>query len=141
MAKAIHNGGDDVLDKLNVLTSMDRPALAKQWERVFGCPAPRGCHSNLLRRALAWQIQMAGLDKARSWRTLQMLDRTAVSNGIQNHGQGTQLIREWQGRTHQVTVLERGFEYRGKTYPSLSAIARQITGTQWSGPQFFGVRS
>ena len=54
---------------------------------------------------------------------------------------GTRLLREWQGQTHHVTVLDHGFEYAGKTYRSLTAITRLITGTPWSGPQFFGLRS
>jgi hypothetical protein len=53
---------------------------------------------------------------------------------------GTQLLREWQGQTQRVTVKEEGFEYNGTTYRSLSAIARRITGTAWSGPAFFGLR-
>ena len=54
---------------------------------------------------------------------------------------GTRLLREWQGQTHHVTVLAQGFEYGGQPYRSLTAIARKITGTAWSGPLFFGVRS
>ena len=54
---------------------------------------------------------------------------------------GTRLLREWQGRTHHVTVVVGGFEYDGRMWPILSAIARSITGTRWSGPAFFGVRS
>jgi hypothetical protein len=53
---------------------------------------------------------------------------------------GTRLIREWQGRTYQVLVLEDGFSWQGMHYRSLSAIARQITGTAWSGPLFFGLK-
>jgi len=53
---------------------------------------------------------------------------------------GTRLLREWQRQTHHVTVLAQGFEYGGKTYRSLTAIARQITETAWSGPLFFGLR-
>ena len=52
---------------------------------------------------------------------------------------GTRLIREFKGQSHQVTVLEVGFEYNGEHYKSLSAIARKITGTRWSGPLFFGL--
>ena len=52
---------------------------------------------------------------------------------------GTQLIREWKGRTYRVEVTAQGFFYDGKTWRSLSAIARAITGTPWSGPAFFGV--
>ncbi len=51
---------------------------------------------------------------------------------------GTRLIRQWDGQTHQVTVAEEGFEYKGERYKSLSEIARLITGTRWSGPLFFG---
>jgi hypothetical protein len=53
---------------------------------------------------------------------------------------GTRLMREYQGEEHHVTVLNSGFEYRGKRYKSLSGIARAITGTQWSGPLFFGLK-
>jgi hypothetical protein len=52
---------------------------------------------------------------------------------------GARLMREWRGETHDVRVLEDGFEWRGQRWRSLSAIAREITGTQWSGPRFFGL--
>ncbi len=54
---------------------------------------------------------------------------------------GTWLSRTWHGEVHQVAVLEDGFEYRGERFSSLSEIARRITGTQWSGPRFFGLKS
>jgi hypothetical protein len=54
---------------------------------------------------------------------------------------GTRLIREWRGVEHAVTVLDNGFEYQGRPYRSLSAIARAITGTRWNGRLFFGVRN
>ena len=53
---------------------------------------------------------------------------------------GTQLIREWRGVEHKVTVLLDGFEWEGRRYKSLSAVARAITGTRWNGPVFFGFR-
>jgi hypothetical protein len=53
---------------------------------------------------------------------------------------GTRLIRQWQGKTHEVTVAESSYEYRGARYSSLSEIARLITGTRWSGPLFFGLK-
>ena len=52
---------------------------------------------------------------------------------------GARLVREWNGRTHTVTVEKEGFTYAGRGYRSLSAIAREITGARWSGPRFFGV--
>ena len=54
---------------------------------------------------------------------------------------GTKLIREWQGVLHEVTALADGYEWQGRRYKSLSAIARAITGTRWNGPLFFGLRS
>ena len=54
---------------------------------------------------------------------------------------GTRLIREWRGRSYEVLVLDDGFSWHGRRYRSLSAIARQITGTAWSGPLFFGLRA
>lgn len=53
---------------------------------------------------------------------------------------GTRLIREWQGKTFEVTVMDRGYAYRGNRYESLSEIAREITGARWSGPRFFGLK-
>ena len=53
---------------------------------------------------------------------------------------GTQLIREWRGVEHRVTVLADGFEWEGRRYKSLSAVARAITGTQWNGWAFFGLK-
>jgi hypothetical protein len=53
---------------------------------------------------------------------------------------GTILVREWQGTSHHVTVVDGGFLWNGKTYRSLSGIARAITGTSWNGPRFFGLR-
>lgn len=59
-----------------------------------------------------------------------------------NLGHGTQLLREWGGQTHRVTVEAEGrYLYDGQTWSSLSAIARAITGARWSGPRFFGTRS
>jgi hypothetical protein len=55
-------------------------------------------------------------------------------------GTGSKLIRSWQGEVHEVLATASGYEYRGKTYSSLSRIAREITGTRWSGPLFFGVK-
>lgn len=54
---------------------------------------------------------------------------------------GTQIIRQWRGETHEVVVTESGYQYRQASYKSLSEIARNITGTRWSGPAFFGLKT
>lgn len=74
----------------------------------------------------------------RSRKAVQAMKRTAA--GTATLSPGTRLLREWQGRTYHVTVIASGFEFGGKVWRSLSAIARSITGTAWSGPALFGLR-
>jgi hypothetical protein len=62
------------------------------------------------------------------------------SDARQRFRAGTRLVREWQGKVHEVIITADGFEYQGRTYQSLSPIACHITGTHWSGPAFFGTR-
>ena len=79
-----------------------------------------------------------------------MIEGTEKPNGAGRSGrrprhdihllEGTKLLREWRGVTHEVTVIEGGYEHQGRRYRSLSAVARAITGTPWSGPLFFGLR-
>jgi hypothetical protein len=80
------------------------------------------------------------LSVAERARLLTGSDRNSRAKVVRNVKAGTRFIREWQGRTIEVTTAEDGrFVYRGQSYASLSAIARQITGTRWSGPAFFGI--
>lgn len=134
---------DKRADALNALAALDRDGLMKQWTETFGCPVPRGIHASFLLRALAWHCQMAAQSKGGSngsGSMLKKLQRSAASASNASLSHGTRLLREWQGKTHHVTVVSGGFEYAGKTYRSLTAITRHITGTPWSGPQFFGLR-
>lgn len=133
----------DGADVLGQLAALDRAALVERWSSVFGCPAPRRVRVTLLRGALAWQHQMqAKVGAGRVDRAARGLRRsTAPAAPAARLAPGTRLLREWQGQTHHVTVLAQGFEHDGQTYRSLTAIARHITGTAWSGPLFFGLRS
>lgn len=134
----------DAAAQLAELTALDRSALAAMWEKAFDVPAPKSCQAMLLRQAVAWHVQMQALtassgvrEAKRSAKAL----RDAVSSPAAAISPGTRLLREWQGRTHHVLAVENGFEYDGRVWRSLSAIARSITGTAWSGPLFFGLRS
>jgi hypothetical protein len=100
----------------------------------------------LLLRALAYRIQeqaFGGLSSA----TRRRLDRAAedLTGGRRTAAPrakvkaGTRLLREWNGVVHEVIVLESSVHYRGETWPSLTAVAREITGAHWSGPRFFGL--
>jgi hypothetical protein len=137
--------GDSVPGMLQELEGLDRDALGTRWKTTFGCPAPHHSHAPFLRAALAWHCQMQQLSKGGTKpveRLLRGLSRPAGSAALGPRlAAGTRLLRPWQGQTHHVTVLVDGFDYKGRSYRSLTAIAREITGTAWSGPLFFGLRA
>jgi Protein of unknown function (DUF2924) len=119
--------------------------LGEQWRAVWSSNPPRKASREFLIRAVAYGIQaqaFGGLDA----KTRQLLRKANGSNGARPKPQrshlskGAKLFREWHGETHEVLALEKGFAWRGETYPSLSAIARAITGAHWNGWAFFGLK-
>lgn len=121
--------------QLAELMAMDRRALMLRWQKVFDHPAPLNSREMLMRQALGWKIQadaQGGLTGSHRRQLRKGPSQLLVA--------GSRLIRVWQGETHQVMVLEQGYSYAGKHWKSLSAIARAITGTPWSGPVFFGIK-
>ena len=122
--------------------------LRHRWKTLFGHSAPKSLRRNFLARAVAYQMQVevyGGLSVATKRRLREIA--SAVRNGDANAmlggnriKPGTQMIRQWQGITHSVTALVDGFECNGRTYKSLSAVANAITGTNWNGFAFFGIK-
>src|SRR5947209_16771391 len=122
--------------------------LRQRWKTLFGHPAPKSLRRNFLARAVAYQMQVeayGGLSDATKRRLREIAD--AVRNGDANAmlgssriKPGTQMIRQWQSTTHTVTALAEGFEWNGRTYKSLSAVANAITGSNWNGFAFFGIK-
>jgi hypothetical protein len=124
------------------IDAMDRAALSAAWDRVFGTPVPKRLSSPFLGRYLAFEMQVrerGGLPKGFLGRLEKAVrdDRGAGSTGLKPGGR---LIREWNGVTHVVDVVEGGFLWKGQRYASLSPIACAITGARWSGPRFFGLK-
>ncbi|MCA8879623.1 MAG: DUF2924 domain-containing protein [Rhodobacteraceae bacterium] len=125
-------------------TRPDRAALRAEWAAAFGTPPHPYLSERFLAKALAWQRQCAaagGFPRSLGKR-LDLIGpggsgRTQPAASL---APGTLLAREWNGRIHHVEVLEDGFRFDGRSFRSLSAIARRITGTPWSGPRFFGLR-
>lgn len=147
--------GDDktrdttVLARLVALKSMSVNELKAEWRRLFGTDAPNNSRPFLELR-LGHRIQELAYGGP-SREAVRLLD--ALADEL--HGKpgrktmiresrmpvaGTRLVREWNGVEHTVTVLRDGFEFEGRKYKSLSAIARAITGTRWNGWRFFGIR-
>ncbi len=138
---------DAVAVKLQALAEMDYDSLHAEWRRLYRALAPKRVSRELLMLGVAWKIQeraYGGLGAATK-RRLADLAKTMNDDGDVTRSRvtrlkpGAKLIREWQGQTHIVTVLEDGFEWRGECWRSLSVIAREITGAHWSGPRFFGL--
>lgn len=126
-----------VSDAVAAIALMPLAALRLEWARRYG-PPPRHRSAELLRRVLAWRVQAdvhGGLDAAVQRRLAQ---GTALAPAPPA---GMRLAREWAGRVHEVVVIESGVVYEGKTWRSLSEIARHITGIRWNGPRFFGLRA
>ena len=140
---------EPILARLAALKAMSVNDLKAEWQALFDAPAPNNSRGFLEGR-LAYRIQeltYGGPDK----QTRRLLDLLAdeVEGSLTRKAQiadprnpvvGTKLIREWDGIAHTVTVLKEGFEWDGRRYKSLSAVARAITGTQWNGYRFFGLR-
>lgn len=116
--------------------------------RLFKTGPPDGMRKEVMIQFLAYRMQeqeFGGLSGG-SHRRLRELSSALESNSTKSlsPGQtikpGTRLIRQWKDQVHVVNIEERGYEYRGVRYESLSKIARLITGTRWSGPLFFGLK-
>jgi len=137
----------EVEAELDRLPSMPIFELRARWRAQFKSEPPKAFGPDLLRRSIAHRIQedaYGGLDRATA-RLLQQLKtqmRTTPGKIVlpRRIKAGAVLVRKWKGHSHRVTVLDEGFTYEGKTYDSLSVIARLITGTRWNGPRFFGLR-
>jgi hypothetical protein len=122
--------------------------LRHRWRTLFGHPAPKSLRRNFLARAVAYQMQVeayGGLSVATKRRLREIANavRTGDANAMLGSSRikpGTQMIRQWQNTTHTVTALVEGFEWNGRTYKSLSAVANAITGTNWNGFAFFGIK-
>jgi hypothetical protein len=153
----------DIEAEIAALADLSRDELAARWEKIYKCPPPPGVRREFLIRAAAWHLQIKHLGgfSTETRRLLRSAVERVEKNFANRDGQtnvphdegktpagpkqrrqiapGARLLRDWNGKTHVVDVIETGFVFEAKVYPSLSAIARKITGAHWSGPRFFGL--
>ncbi len=143
-----HPASESLTEKLAALADLDAVDLRAQWRRLYRSYPPLHIRRELLVLAIAWKLQekvYGGLTAAQK-RKLAGIAEELRKNGNLSAGPairlkpGLRLVREWRGETHDVLVLEDGFEWNGERHRSLSAIAWEITGTRWSGPLFFGLK-
>ena len=122
--------------------------LRQQWRALYKTDASPHLSRELLIRAVAHRMQevaFGGLRPQRQRQLRQFAQELKESRDRPTAPRpelkaGTRLVREWQGRTFEVLVLDDGYSWQGAQYRSLSALARKITGTAWSGPLFFGLK-
>jgi len=115
--------------------------LRTYYEAIFNVPLQQRVSADFIKGNLAWVIQ-ARRQKKEPFTLREHLIKKANCSTPKNkisYQPGTRLIREWQGQTYEVTVMNKGYHWQGKQYKSLTAIAYEITGTKWSGPRFFGL--
>lgn len=128
------------------LERSSRDLLVERWRLLFRSDPPKGLGRRLLIGSIAYELQMrqTGRSPSSLRRRLEKHEvgppsGTVVSRATRTLEPGARLIREWNGSSHIVEVVEDGFLWNGMRYRSLSAIARAITGASWSGPRFFGL--
>ncbi len=153
---ALRSTDNSVLKQIADLGNLSHGELCSLWRTLYG-KEPTATNRPYLMKRLAYRIQeisYGGLsDKARK-----IMDEVLDSRGFDENGGnmdsrraekkrkvgvpvvGTRLVREWNGRAYEVIVVYGGFEYEGRRYKSLSAIATEITGTHWNGRSFFGLK-
>ena len=134
-------------EALSRLPQLDLGELRELWCRLHKTETSPRLSRELLVRAVAHRMQEVAsggprLELQRQLRQIALeLQQTGRLRIRPQLKPGTRLMREWRGRSHEVLVLDDNFSWQGTHYRSLSAIARKITGTAWSGPLFFGLRS
>ena len=135
-----------VLRQLATLETMTMEQLHEQWRDLYGGEPPRYKRQFLIKR-LAYRVQelfYGGLSAAAKTHLTQVAQVNGrVTDSPQGKADilpGTRFVRIWKARRHEVLAHENGFEYEGRMFRSLSAVAREITGTRWNGRLFFGLK-
>jgi Protein of unknown function (DUF2924) len=139
---------DRLSEQIAALPSLNKAQLLAIWAEHFSTDPPSKLRKELMVPVLAYRMQekeFGGLSHAARRRLRDVASSLRTDKPSQERPDsapqnGTRLLRVWRGETHEAIATGSGYEYRGQTYSSLSKIAREITGTQWSGPLFFGVR-
>jgi hypothetical protein len=134
---------------LQELKILSKEELLIKWFNIFKTPAPENLSKPYLIKNIAWQLKYGGLPANVQKQIDNLVEKYVKTKSVSTNDikklqkfevtAGTRFIREFKGKKHEVTALDKGFSYNGKTYKSLSAIANEITGTRWNGKKFFGV--
>ena len=127
---------------LKNLELYDNAELRQLYRQRVGQDPPLRASRNFLRGNLGWALQARARKQNPAALRHQLLSRSHPDRKklTDRYRPGTRLVREWHGVTYEVTIANQGYQWEGRLYRSLTAIAREITGANWSGPRFFGIR-
>jgi len=142
-------GSEPLYAEINATQSETTFQLRQRWKALYGTEPPPRASRDLLMRAVAYRLQervLGGLSASTRRLLERIADAAAEHRPTRLKPQcklhpGAILLRHWGGVQHQVTVLQSGVQFRGKPSRSLSEVARIITGSRWSGPLFFGLKT
>jgi Protein of unknown function (DUF2924) len=140
---------NSVDQRLADLPKLSKPALRELWKELLNSTAPPQLRRHLIIPILAYRLQeqaFGSLTTANRGRIRQLgrafeNNSNAAVSSVPSFKPGTRLVRQWGDQVHLVNVESSGYEYQGARYKNLSEIARLITGTRWSGPLFFGIKT
>ncbi len=146
--RAPASGREALAAEIANLSKLSIDELRERWKAMFGKAPSHDVSRSFLTRAIAYRLQekaFGGLKPSTRRLLAEFAHDGANGSALAASPSrivqpGAVLVREWRGMSHQVGVLEKGFRFRGRHYRSLSEVAREITGTRWSGPLFFGLK-
>lgn len=142
-----HLESSELEREIGALADLPRADLVEHWKDFYRADPPKGISRRLMIHAIAYRMQARHYGRLRP-AVVRQLDKIASGKTGGEAGTaaraavldpGARLVREWNGVTHTVDVIDDGFEWQDQRYGSLSEIAREITGARWSGPRFFGL--
>jgi hypothetical protein len=147
MSRPSDQTSEAIAAEVAALALLTHRELRLAWRRYYKTYPPKFVNRNVIELGVAWKIQgqaFGGLSAATKRQLDALADELDAKSDITRPKRlelrpGARLVRDWHGETHEVLVAEDGFQWRGQSWRSLSLIAREITGTHWSGPRFFGL--
>lgn len=132
----------EIAAEIELIRAMNKDQLRIRWKKLFKKEVPKALTKDLLARMIAYRIQeqaFGGLDR-KTEKILESYAHGKPTDASRYFKTGTVVVREYQGIRHTVTIADGEYLWNNKKYASLSTIAREITGTSWNGPRFFGLR-
>jgi len=122
---------------------MSRQELIQAYKEIINIHPPVKARKEFLLGNICWHVQAQSITKNAKQLRQKIITNVSKHKTHSNisYKPGTRLIREWHGKSHEVTIEPTHFVWQQRQYKSLSEIAREITGTRWSGPRFFGLTS